>query len=810
MLVTALLLAALLPIAIRALDEFQIETTIALDPAAPDGEAGWYRTAPRVTLEASPTAVGPVISYGIDTTATMIPYLPPYFDAPDGEYTLFYEASATVDPAWETVTFSTDLKVDSLTPPASAEVTVTAISGYRATLAWTAVAPNSTPSGLAGYDLYLDDTYWDSVPASVDPTMAYEYSGLSTSTVYAFGVRARNVAGALSDTETAIAMTTDATSAAPPRIVYARGTNGETVHVNWETATDTIGPVSYRVLRSDNASDYSQVATVTTEAFVDEGLRSSREYWYRIQALDDHDLPSDLTTPTAATTGAPARVRGVETTAAGGGAVISWSPSSNPTGTVGYYVYRAVSSMAAEMTTLTVIPTSATAYIDPFLANGTYWYRLAAIDSSGAVGARSAEARVVITQPTANLNPHGEPDASTNDECAGCHRGHTGRAVNLALFSDPSALTTEAAAQVTCLGCHNGIMASDVKTPLLSPDTGSRHDIEAASFAGTLYCVSCHSGHRSNEATDPALLDVDGARAGTDVCYGCHGAGAVAPLSDLTVFEGSSHATVASGSQASITCAACHDTHTSADPQLLASSGWMLCVDCHDGSTPPATDILSQIIASDDHRTRHDVTAEDQSAQNGSRITCANCHNAHAVTDQYKLVDPDDPSPAGEWTTGVTSFCLTCHDGVLPTPAQTMPWVEAPLSASGENTTTDLAAAYQLNVHGYGESTVTALYLRPEMGYAIDDVLSCRACHDGHGTVNPMNLRQNIPSADGLTLVSGRVAVEVPGGGMDLRFLCSACHEIDPARHLIATGGVTSIDTFPLDCTECHSHSTQF
>ena len=231
---------------------------------------------------------------------------------------------------------------------------------------------------------------------------------------------------------------------------------------------------------------------------------------------------------------------------------------------------------------------------------------------------------------------------------------------------------------------------------------------------------------------------------------------------------------------------------------------------CHGGRQNATTpDILSLISSAADHRNRHDITAEDQ-ALTGARITCQNCHNTHAVTAQYPLVDPNDPSLSGAWTQGIIPFCLRCHDGALPSATQTEPWVLAPLAAGGATTTANIASAYTANVHGFGESTDTALYLRPEMGYVIGDVLTCDTCHSGHGTVNPVNLKQDISSADGSLVINGLLVAPVPGGGYDTRFLCGACHDITPARHLTASGGATSIEAFPLDCTECHSHMTRF
>ena len=805
------------PVTFTTLDaeDAPLGTIMTLSPTTPDGLNGWYVTIPTVTLESVPSTY-PVsdrdIRYGFDEPGSTFPlptlYATP-FAAPIGAYTISYASSPTVDSLRVPVRrYDESLTVDPLPMAAPISLLATTSPGYGLRFTWDSVAVDGTPSGLAGYEVYLDGVLVDTVPPSAQPTATFVFSDLNPSTAYTLGVRSFNVAGTRSALATIAATSAAVPAPAAPRVVYARGVDGDAIFLNWEPVSASLGTLSYGIERSENGVDYSHIATVTglsEMSFVDTALRSSTSYWYRIRSSDDRPDPSVYTSPVMATTRAPFRVEGLTATSTPGGAVISWTPSANPAA-VGYYVYRGYRSLSSP-TTLTVIPTTASSYIDPYLPDGSYWYRVAAMDASGAVGPASVELRVdVLRTPTA-MNPHGD-SATQNDDCAACHRGHTATQLTLSIFTDPSAITTEQAAQAICLGCHNGIGANDIKTPLLSPFTLSRHDIEAGVNPGTQYCASCHSGHRANSGSDPAILDVNGIRDTTALCYECHGA-SEAPR-DFTVFEGSSHAAAASPSQIGASCTACHDTHTSANEQLLRFSGWMICMQCHGGRQNATTpDILSLISSASDHRNRHDITAEDQAAT-GARITCQNCHNTHAATEQYPLVDPDDPSLSGAWTQGIIPFCLRCHDGTLPNAALTEPWVLAPLAAGGETTTTNIASAYTTNVHGFGESTDTALYLRPEMGYAIGDALTCVSCHNGHGTVNPVNLKQDISSADGSLVINGLLVATVPGGGYDTRFFCGACHDITPARHLTATGGATSIATFPLDCTECHSHSTQF
>lgn len=777
----------------------------------PDGDNGWYVTVPTVTLQSIPTSVPAVIYYRPDLTETTSgpSVSPTSFPAPAGAYTLYYEASATAGPPRPIVTYEASLTVDPYPMPAPVGLVTTSTPGYALLLSWDSVSATATPSGTQGYEVSIDGVAVASLPFA---STSYEFTGLLPGTAYSVGVRSFNNAGTYSATSTAAGTTEPEAAPDKPRIVYARGTDGDAIYVDWEPISYGVGAVSYGIERwRSGEPTFSHVATVTGQlslSYVDTELRSSTTYWYRVRSSDDRG-DSAYSTPTAATTRAPSRVSGLGSTPANNGALVSWLPSPNPA-VVGYYVYRDYRSLATAPTTLTVTPTAATSFIDPYLADGSYWYRVAAIDASGVVGALSVELRVDVLRTPDSLSPHAEdPDG---DACAACHRGHTAFGRNLSIFAGPeSDPTTAAASQATCLGCHNGFIASDYKTPLTSPFTASRHDIKIDPYPGTQYCSTCHDAHRSDDPDDLVLLNVNGVRGGSEVCYECHGDGSTLPQGDLSVFEQSVHAGVPSGSPTGVVCGACHDTHASANEQLLAYSGWMLCMQCHGGRQDPSTpDILTLISAGGDHRNRHDLTTEDQVANGGSRMTCQNCHNTHAVTGDYPLVDPYDPSPAGVWTQGLNEFCFRCHDGNLPNDGDTLPWVRAPLGPGGISTTADIESRYSVNAHGSADSTVTALYLRPEMGYAVGDTLGCDTCHDGHGTVNPMNLRQSVKSADGSTILNGLLVAPVssnPADGYDFRFFCGSCHDITPDRHFTASGG-TSIAAFPTNCMAagCHGH----
>jgi predicted CXXCH cytochrome family protein len=278
----------------------------------------------------------------------------------------------------------------------------------------------------------------------------------------------------------------------------------------------------------------------------------------------------------------------------------------------------------------------------------------------------------------------------------------------------------------------------------------------------------------------------------------------------MTVFEASGHNTAVSAPAggSGVVCLQCHESHGSPNDYLMTYSGADSCLTCHRASGPftGAKNIRELLTLSSSSEAHHDLSAADQAA-NGSFITCQNCHNTHTASAAFPLVDPDDPSPSGIWTGGantVKETCFRCHDGQLPTAAQTLPWVKPPLGPGGTTQTADIQTAYATNPHGFG--TGASFSLRPEMGYFNGDVLECDSCHEPHGAANNHNLRGDVSSADGVTTRRGLIVYDTPSGGNDVRFFCVSCHDttqLDATRH--PGGDIWS--SFPVDCTtSCHKH----
>lgn len=804
-----------------------LTTSASVWPLMPDGQNDWYVTTPTVSLSYEPTSATGTIHYAWEDPAAGTTYtvgLEPAL----GEQTLWYYSSADGRP--NEATKSVTVRFDPTTPDAPTVVAGTSPDWSNIVLTWT--PPVAPQSAIAYYRVFMNGEF---VGTTTSPS--YTVYALAPATSYTFHVTAVSGAGAESaDSGPAVVTTSISPSPNPPAVVYAHSPIGNAVYVNWSISNDTSGVVAYRVWRSTNGVDYLPVALVSGDlgsaAFIDTVRSSSTRYWYAVSTLDARGESALSDTSTAAwdsiatTTGVPPRPGTPSLVSQTGALWLQWAMPADPAVT-GYQVLRAAKSQGT-FTTMTAAPIAATNWVDSSAEPGVdYWYRVVAVNASGVVGYPSIEFSAKFEDTTSYIaDPHGDTMAD-EDECAACHRGHTGLGTKTMMSADPTPSvlasfgpeSATSAAQQACLGCHNGTAASNVKAQVEATPTGSRFAIKAGTNDGNLFCGSCHASHRINQETsDTPLVYVNGVTYGNDVCYQCHGDGSLMGGSDMTVFEGSVHNDGnAVNSKVGIVCLNCHVQPSSPNDQLLRYTGYMTCMQCHTGSTSDAEqpDMLSSLFLSDDPSSRHPLTEQDQAS--GARMECQNCHNTHVVTAENKVVDPYDPSPGGVWTEPMTqaaSFCFRCHGpAALPSESDTTSWAAPVLGSGGATHTTDIESVYSLDIHGSADTTNSNLRLRFQFGYLSGDDLDCLVCHRTHGSANANALKQNIASKDGLVEVNGLAVAPVSGGGYDYRFLCSSCHDLTPQSHAAvaptSTPGNPDLTQFPVDCSSCHFHGAQ-
>ncbi len=102
-------------VADAALDILAPQTSAAVSPATPDGQNGWYKTAPTITLSASDNCAGvSATEYSTDGGATWQPYNGPFVFNTEGTTTILYRS---VDRATNSETpQSVTLKIDTSAP----------------------------------------------------------------------------------------------------------------------------------------------------------------------------------------------------------------------------------------------------------------------------------------------------------------------------------------------------------------------------------------------------------------------------------------------------------------------------------------------------------------------------------------------------------------------------------------------------------------------------------------------------------------------------------------------------------------------
>ncbi|MDA3937198.1 MAG: hypothetical protein PF636_10175, partial [Actinomycetota bacterium] len=166
-------------------------------------------------------------------------------------------------------------------------------------------------------------------------------------------------------------------------------------------------------------------------------------------------------------------------------------------------------------------------------------------------------------------------------------------------------------------------------------------------------------------------------------------------------------------------------------------------------------------------------------------------------------------------------FCFKCHDGVLPTAAQTDGWVDPP-DANGQLPTVYAETLeYLFTQNNHGSANSMSPVLDPAVGYARGDTLSCMSCHEPHGTINNFNLRSDVIAKNGTSPKSNRLLVRIldssgnPTGAYDTRFFCFSCHVqtgSSPAGHFMTTKPAQpkTLYYFPNTCTDraCHQHGS--
>jgi hypothetical protein len=317
------------------------------------------------------------------------------------------DGSGNVSPATAGVSVTV---TDTAAPTVPAGVTATG-SGTSADVSWTASTDNV---GVTGYAVYRGTTADFTADAG---SLIAEVTGTShtdaglTPGDYFYKVTAVDAAGNTSGASAASAQVTivapDTTAPSVPTDVAAT-VNESTVDIDWSASTDTVGVTGYSVYRGTTsgfvADATSRIADVTTTEYTDAGLAAG-SYYYKVTAVDAAgnvsaaSAASNEATIVIVDTAAPTVPANLAATDDGSTVDLSWSASTDDVGVTGYTVYRGTTAGFVADATSRIADATTTSYSDTGLADGTWYYRVTAVDAAGNTSAATAAVSAVVGEP---------------------------------------------------------------------------------------------------------------------------------------------------------------------------------------------------------------------------------------------------------------------------------------------------------------------------------------------------------------------------------------------------------------------------
>ncbi len=351
------------------------ETTAIVAPVAPDGENGWYVTAPSITLSCDDPEATTWYRWGADEFAEYTTWL----SAGEGSGTLAYYSADD----WNTETPAKTLsfKVDTVAPDQVTGLSAIAVSESAIDLEWSAAADDT--SGVYGYRIYQDGSFVTAVT-----TTAYQVTGLAPETLYSFTVSAYDQAGnegleSASADEATLADTTAPTTA----IQVTGGTLGQD---DWYTA-----PPSITLTPDEPATTWYQWGTDEpleyTDSFQPPVGENVLTYW-SADASENTETPKPTQTFKLDET-APSTPGDFTAERSGPSSVtLTWSASSDAESGIASYTYV----QAGPQSGSGLIGAALTSYTINSLPDGTYTFKLIARNGAGLTSAYTETITVVI------------------------------------------------------------------------------------------------------------------------------------------------------------------------------------------------------------------------------------------------------------------------------------------------------------------------------------------------------------------------------------------------------------------------------
>lgn len=301
---------------------------------------------------------------------------------------------------------------DTIAPTAPTNVTAGA-TGTSVGIGWTAATDDVA---VTGYSVYRGTTEGFTADATNKIGDASATSYLDTvpgAGTFYYRVTANDAAGNVSAASSSVSVSIADTTAPTTPTGLSSTVSGATASLTWTASTDDVGVTGYSVYRGTSAGfspvSGNRVGTSSTPSYSDTGLASGT-YFYKVIATDaasNTSAASDETTVVVTDTTAPSTPTGVSATASGTSVAVNWAASTDNVSVAGYAVYRGTTSSFTADASSKIADTSGTSYADTVPGAGTYYYRVAAVDTAGNVSASSSPVSASIADTTAPSVPAG-------------------------------------------------------------------------------------------------------------------------------------------------------------------------------------------------------------------------------------------------------------------------------------------------------------------------------------------------------------------------------------------------------------------
>ncbi|MCL4498801.1 MAG: Ig-like domain-containing protein, partial [Chloroflexi bacterium] len=225
-------------------------------PAVPDGDNGWFKTTPLITL--TNTEPGNTYYQWDSNTGSWNTNGAP-FTGVEGEHTVYYyseDGAGNLE-----FTQSRLVKTDTGAPTPTA-LSGSAPSSSQANLSWS--ASSDAVSGVSQYEIFNADN--NAVLQTAGGT-SITINGLAAGTTYRYYVKAADVAGNASAASNVVAVTTpalvDDTPPSAPTNVATASEDPSTINLSWNPSTDNVGVTGYRIFNADT-NELVATSTVTS------------------------------------------------------------------------------------------------------------------------------------------------------------------------------------------------------------------------------------------------------------------------------------------------------------------------------------------------------------------------------------------------------------------------------------------------------------------------------------------------------------------------------------------------------------------